>query len=108
VLRQARTLVKNIAAALEGGRLTGFAHGNLGMLAGLGKHDGAGRLLGVPVSGALAWWIVRTYHLLQLPTLARKVRVLIDWNIALFFPRDIAQLGSLGSVERRQAAGGRP
>jgi NADH dehydrogenase len=99
VLRQARTLVRNIQAALEGGRLTPFAHGNLGMLAGLGSHDGAGRLLGVPVSGFLAWWIVRTYHLLQLPTLARKVRVLLDWNIALFFPRDIAQLGSLGSVE---------
>jgi NADH dehydrogenase len=103
VLRQARTLVKNIAAALDGGRLTAFAHGNLGMLVGLGKHDGAGRLLGVPVSGFLAWWIVRTYHLLQLPTLARKVRVLIDWNIALFFPRDIAQLGSLGSVEHGSA-----
>ncbi len=108
VLRQARTLVRNIAAALEGGRLADFAHGNLGMLAGLGKHDGAGRLLGVPVSGFLAWWIVRTYHLLQLPTLARKVRVLIDWNIALFFPRDIAQLGSLGSVEHGPARAEKP
>src|SRR5258706_100155 len=106
VLRQARTLVKNIPAALVGGRLTPFAHGNLGMLAGLGKRDGAGRLLGVPVSGFLAWWIVRTYHLLQLPTLARKVRVLIDWNIALFFPRDIAQLGSLGSVEHGERSRG--
>ena len=55
--------------------LVPFAHGNLGMLAGLGHHDGAGRLLGVPVSGFLAWWIVRTYHLLQLPTMSRKVRL---------------------------------
>ncbi len=103
-LRQARTLAKNLAATLEGRPTVRFAHGNLGMLAGLGKHDGAGRMLGVPVSGPLAWWIVRTYHLLQLPTLARKVRVLIDWNIALFFPRDIAQLGSLGSVKREAEA----
>ncbi len=100
VLRQARTLARNIAHALAGRPTGPFAHGNLGMLAGLGKHDGAGRMLGVPVSGALAWWIVRTYHLLALPTLARKARVLIDWNIALFFPRDIAQLGSLGRVKR--------
>jgi NADH dehydrogenase len=97
-LRQARTLARNIAAALDGRPLARFAHGNLGMLAGLGKRDGAGRLLGVPVSGFPAWWLVRTYHLLQLPTLARKVRVVIDWTIALFFPRDIAQLGSLGRV----------
>ena len=97
-LRQARTLARNIAAALEGRALRPFAHGTLGMLAGLGTRDGAGRLLGFPVKGFLAWWLVRTYHLLQLPTLARKVRVVIDWTIALFFPRDIAQLGSLGSV----------
>jgi NADH dehydrogenase len=95
-LRQARTLAANIAAALRAAPLRPFAHGNLGMLAGLGHHDGAGRILGLPVSGFLAWWLVRTYHLLQLPTIARKVRVVLDWTVALFFPRDIAQLGSLG------------
>jgi len=101
VLRQARLLAKNLRAALDGrGAERPFAHGNLGMLAGLGHHDGAGRLLGIPVRGFFAWWLVRTYHLLQLPTLSRKVRVVVDWTIALFFPRDIAQLGSLGSVER--------
>lgn len=97
-LRQARTLAHNIAATLDGGTTRRFAHGNLGMLAALGNYDGAGRLLGVPVRGFLAWWLVRTYHLIQLPTLARKARVVIDWTIALFFPRDLAQLGSLGSV----------
>ena len=95
VLRQARTLANNIAQTLNGGRTVAFAHGNLGMLAGLGHHDGAGRMLGVPVRGFLAWWIVRTYHLLQLPTMSRKLRVVLDWTVALFFRRDIAQLGSL-------------
>lgn len=99
-LRQARTLARNIAAAVEGGAPQPFAHGNLGMLAGLGSHDGAGRIFGVPVSGFFAWWLVRTYHLLQLPTFARKVRVVIDWTIQLAFPRDIAQLGSLGGIRR--------
>ncbi|MBI4542779.1 MAG: NAD(P)/FAD-dependent oxidoreductase [Gemmatimonadetes bacterium] len=103
-LRQARTLANNLAATLEGGTLLRFSHGTLGMLATLGTHDGAGRLLGVPVHGFLAWWIVRTYHLLQLPTVARKVRVVLDWTIALFFPRDIAQLGSLGRVRPRAEA----
>jgi NADH dehydrogenase len=103
-LRQARTLAANIAATLNGGVPQPFAHGNLGMLAGLGHHDGAGRLLGVPVRGFFAWWLVRTYHLLQLPTMARKVRVVLDWTVALFFPRDIAQLGSL---QRRTTDDGR-
>lgn len=113
-LRQSRTLAHNIAATLsQRGTLKAFAHGNLGMLAGLGEHDGAGRVLGIPLRGFLAWWVVRTYHLLQLPTLSRKVRVLLDWNVALFFPRDIAQLGSLQSppaamAERPPAAAAAP
>lgn len=105
-LREARTLARNLAAALDGGATIRFAHGNLGMLAGLGAHDGAGRLFGMPVRGFLAWWLVRTYHLLQLPTLARKTRVVIDWTIALFFPRDIAHLGSLGSVRAEREKSG--
>ena len=103
VLRQARTLAHNIAQALEKGRLVPFAHGNLGMLAGLGHHDGACLLLGIPVRGFLAWWVVRTYHLLQLPTISRRVRVVLDWTVALFFKRDIAQLGSLQQGARLQA-----
>ena len=94
-LRQSRTLAHNIAATLDQRPTRPFAHGNLGMLAGLGHHDGAGRVLGIPLRGFFAWWVVRTYHLLQLPTLSRKVRVLLDWNVALFFRRDIAALGSL-------------
>ena len=38
----------------------------------------------------------RTYHLYQLPLLIRKLRVVVDWTVALFFRRDIAELGGLG------------
>jgi NADH dehydrogenase len=30
-----------------------------------------------------------------MPTLGRKVRIALDWTVALLFPRDLAQLGSL-------------
>ena len=43
------------------------------------------------VSGMPAWWLYRTYYLFQLPRLERKIRVLIDWNLALLFRRDIVQ-----------------
>ncbi len=29
-----------------------------------------------------------------MPTVARRVRIAIDWTVALLFPRDITQLGS--------------
>jgi NADH dehydrogenase len=45
--------------------------------------------------GFIAWWMGRTYHLLMLPGLGRKARLVADWTFALAFPRDVAQLGSL-------------
>jgi NADH dehydrogenase len=38
----------------------------------------------------------RSYHLLMMPGVARKSRVVSDWTISLFFPRDVSQLGGLG------------
>ena len=48
-------------------------------------------------TGPLAWFMGRSYHLLMMPGLARKSRVVSDWTISLFFPRDVSQLGALGT-----------
>jgi NADH dehydrogenase len=42
-------------------------------------------------SGLLAWFMWRGIYLSKLPALERKIRVLMDWTIELFFPRDIVQ-----------------
>ncbi|MCA1675085.1 MAG: hypothetical protein LC799_23820 [Actinobacteria bacterium] len=39
----------------------------------------------------MAWMMWRAIYLGKLPGLERKVRVFVDWNIELFFPRDIVQ-----------------
>ena len=45
----------------------------------------------VRFSGLLAWLMWRGIYLAKLPGRERKVRVLADWVIELFFPRDIVQ-----------------
>jgi NADH dehydrogenase len=45
----------------------------------------------VRFSGLFAWLVWRTIYLSKLPGLERKIRVLVDWTIELFFPRDIVQ-----------------
>jgi NADH dehydrogenase FAD-containing subunit len=45
----------------------------------------------VRFSGLFAWLLWRGIYLGKLPGLERKVRVLSDWIIELFFPRDIVQ-----------------
>jgi NADH dehydrogenase len=37
---------------------------------------------------------------MRVPTLNRKVRILIDWTVALFFRRDVVQLGSLAQPRK--------
>jgi NADH:ubiquinone reductase (H+-translocating) len=37
----------------------------------------------------------RTYHASKMPTFNRKVRVILDWTLALFFRREAVSLGRL-------------
>jgi NADH:quinone reductase (non-electrogenic) len=95
VLRQARRLAKNIK-----GDVRPYRYRMLGEVATLGRYKGIADVLGVRLRGFLGWWVTRTYHLYQLPLFSRKLRVVTDWTVALFFRRDIAQLGTLGHPGR--------
>lgn len=94
-MRQGRRVAANIAAVLEGRRPEPFVHRNLGGVCSLGRYKGVANVMGVNVRGFAGWFLHRSYHLLAMPTLTRKVKISMDWTIALLFPRDLAQLGSL-------------
>jgi NADH dehydrogenase len=94
-LRQAKRLAKNLVARVRGEDLQVFRYRNLGGLASLGRHKGVASIMGLRVRGLPAWFIARTYHLMMIPTVGRKVRIALDWTIALFFKRDAVQLASL-------------
>jgi len=99
-LRQARALARNIAAVSRGRQLRTYHYRMLGQAATLGRHKGVFEALGTfRFRGFPGWWLTRTYHLYQLPLLSRRTRVVSDWTVGLFFPRDVAELGSLGRPE---------
>jgi NADH:ubiquinone reductase (H+-translocating) len=76
----------------------------LGMMAALGARKAVAQLPGDHViTGFLAWFIWRTYYLLRLPGLDRKLRVAFDWTLDLLFPRDTAEL-RYGEREREEMA----
>jgi len=107
-LRQAKVLASNVAATLQGGKLRPFRYANKGMLCSLGHYRGVANPLGIRITGFPAWFLHRSYHLAYMPTWSRKARIAMDWTVALLFPRDIAQLGSLEHPRDafRRAAGG--
>jgi NADH dehydrogenase len=94
-LRQARRLAKNLA-----GDPQPYGYRMLGQVATLGRYKGVADVLGLRFRGFPGWFLTRTYHLLQLPLLSRKLRVVTDWTTSLFFRRDIAELSMLGHPHR--------
>ena len=95
-LRQARCLARNIVATKQGRSVRAFKYHNRGQLVSLGRYRGVAQLPGrIRVRGFPAWWLHRSYHVAKMPTLNRKVRICLDWSVALLFPRDVVALGSL-------------
>jgi NADH dehydrogenase len=108
-VRQARRLGENIAAVLDGRTPTEYRHAYAGSVASLGLHKGVAELYGHQLRGWPAWFLHRTYHMTRMPTLNRKVRVVADWTLALFFRREVVSLGSFADPrqEFERASSGR-
>jgi NADH:ubiquinone reductase (H+-translocating) len=96
-IRQGRVAAGNIRATLAGGRTRPFRYRTAGMFAELGSGKAVAITLGVRWRGFPAWLLARTYHLLLMPGMGRKLRLLVDWNVALLFGRDASAPGRLGS-----------
>jgi NADH dehydrogenase len=90
-LREAYTLARNIHASLHRRPLKPFHFNAIGVLCVVGHHTACAEIKGFRFSGLLAWLMWRGIYLAKLPGLERQVRVLVDWIIELFFPRDIVQ-----------------
>ena len=99
-LRQARALARNIVAESRGRPLKPYRYRMLGQAATLGRHKGVCEVAGgLRFRGFAGWWLTRTYHLYQLPLMSRRLRVVSDWTVGLFFRRDVVELGSFGRPE---------
>lgn len=91
-LREGIAAGRNIYRTLIGQRPRPFAYTMIGQMAELGRHKAVAMIGGLKIRGFPAWWLWRTYYLLRMPTLERKIRVAIDWTLDLLFPRDIVKL----------------
>ena len=101
-VRQAKLLADNLVAVLAAGDENGvplksYAHANLGTVASLGIGKGVARIMGRDLRGFTAWTAHRGYHVYAMPTLNRKVRIMMDWLAAVVFRRDLASFGSVAA-----------
>ena len=99
-VREARQLARNIQRVIEGRAPAPFVFQPLGTMASLGHTRAVALVFGVRLTGFPAWWIRRTYYLFQMPRWDRRLRIVLDWTVALFFRPDITKVEL--RVEREQ------
>ena len=91
-LREGRQLARNVAAVVNGRQPSPFLFKSLGTMASLGHTRAVALVFGVRLTGFPAWWIRRTYYLFQMPRWDRRLRIVLDWTVALFFRPDITKV----------------
>jgi NADH dehydrogenase len=93
-LRQGKIAAINLISKIEDkeNHKEPFDYKTKGVMTLIGKRNGVGIILGHKVHGFVAWWFWRSYYLVNLPTVEKKLRVSVDWIIDLFFKRDVTRL----------------
>jgi NADH dehydrogenase len=94
-VRQAKRLADNVVLVMRGREPVNYKHKHVGSVASLGLHKGVAQVYGIKLTGLVAWFMHRTYHMSRIPSFNRKVRVVVDWTLAWFLKREVVSLGEL-------------
>ena len=95
-MHQSKVVSNNLKVAINGkGSLVSFSYRSKGWMATIGKRNALVTIFGKNVEGILAWFIWRTYYLIQMPTFEKRIKVATDWLVDLFFKRDLTCVGKI-------------
>jgi len=91
-LRQAKTCAQNIVASFRSGKKKHFGFTGLGKLGSLGRRSAVAEILGFRFKGLVAWLLWRGVYVTKFPGFDGQLRLIADWILDVFLPRDITQL----------------
>jgi NADH dehydrogenase len=69
-----------------------FTFTGLGKLGSLGRRSAVAEIFGIRLKGLVAWLLWRGVYATKFPGLDGQIRLLADWILDAFLPRDITQL----------------
>ncbi len=82
---------RNIKRLLEGGELAPFSFKLKGSLVSLGQWRAVADIYGFKFSGPLAWFVWRTIYLFKFLSKSKRIKIVVDWTVNIFYPRDITK-----------------
>ncbi len=90
-IAQGRVAANNVIYEIKRiGEKKRIVYKSKGMMAEMGKRDGIASLYGIKLHGFMAWWMWRSFYLGNLPTRSKRLKVLLDWTMDLFFKPDVS------------------
>jgi NADH:ubiquinone reductase (H+-translocating) len=92
--RQGRQAALNVVRILKAEPTQPFCFKALGQLCSIGGYQAVAEMLGVHISGFVAWLLWRGVYLFKLPTWSRRIKVGLDWSWDVLFPRDLSFLNT--------------
>lgn len=108
-VRAARTVANNVIADIDRREGKPFVFEALGTMAAFGHTRAGAEVRGLELTGFIAWWMRRTYYLFQMPRWDTRLRIALDWTVALLSRPDLTKidLAPEREQERRYFAAGR-
>jgi NADH dehydrogenase len=79
-MRQGKVAADNVIAAMGGRPLREYFHKDLGLVVDLGGTRAVAKPLGIPLSGVPAQIATRGYHIMAMPSIRSRLRVIGNWT----------------------------
>src|SRR5262245_31944000 len=100
-MREARVVAQNIHAVTVGRAPAPFIFHTIGIMSACGRMSAAADVRDFHLTGFPAWWLRRSYYLLQMPRWDTRLRIVFDWTVALFFRSEPTVLSLTAEREQR-------
>ncbi|OHA16442.1 MAG: hypothetical protein A3C79_02360 [Candidatus Taylorbacteria bacterium RIFCSPHIGHO2_02_FULL_45_28] len=89
---QAKILARNVISSIRGKKLVEFHYHSKGNMVSVGQRFAVGEIFSLFLSGRLTWWLWRTIYLFKFASWKKRVHIVFEWTLNIFFQRDMTKL----------------
>jgi NADH dehydrogenase len=90
---QAQIVATNVVASLDDdASLVKFHYHAKGSMVSVGQWFAIGEILSFKIAGKITWWMWRTIYLFKFSSWPKRIQIVFEWTLMIFYPRDITKL----------------
>lgn len=89
---EAKTVAYNVLALIREKRLKEFHYHSKGSMVSVGEWFAIGEIFSMDLAGRFTWWLWRTVYLFKFASWQKRFRIMFEWTVQMFYPRDITKL----------------